>query len=70
MSSIWDQFLSELDTLSTDSRILQYINGPVIEKALNKVRQGAFTDHAGDPDYKIVMRALIVYRFINRFERG
>ena len=37
---------------------------------LLKVKEGASPEHATDPDYKILMRSLIVYRFLkNLLER-
>ena len=64
MLPYWNRFLNEAHQLSTDPRILQYIDGKVIHDALEKVSKGVSPEHATDPDYKILMRALIVYRFI------
>ena len=60
----WNRFVDELHQLSKDPRILQYIDGQVIHDALEKVSKGVSPEHATDPHYKILMRALIVYRFI------
>ena len=64
MLPYWNRFLNEAHQLSTDPRILQYIDGRVIHDALEKVSKGVSPEHATDPHYKILMRALIVYRFI------
>ena len=36
----------------------------VIQDALVKVQKESSPEHATDPDYKILMRSLIVYRFL------
>ncbi|MGG0237755.1 lasso peptide isopeptide bond-forming cyclase [Bacillus rhizoplanae] len=64
----WNTFLEELEKLSTDKRVLEFLDSQVIKKALLKVREGAHPERAIDPNYKILMRSLIVYRFIQQFD--
>lgn len=63
----WDRFIDEVQQLSKDPRMLEFINGQVIKEALVKVKRGVRAECATDPDFKILMRSLIVYRFIKKF---
>ncbi|MBO0958866.1 lasso peptide isopeptide bond-forming cyclase [Neobacillus sp. MM2021_6] len=63
----WDKFINELEHLRTDKRAIEYLNGLVIEKALVMARQGARPELDTNPDYKILMQSLVVYRFIKEF---
>ncbi|MFP3123385.1 lasso peptide isopeptide bond-forming cyclase [Ectobacillus funiculus] len=68
MAPYWNRFVQELEQLSTDKRVLEYLDGQVVKAALAKVaRKGARPEYAIDLDYKILMRGLIVYRFIKSF---
>lgn len=60
----WNVFIDELHQLSNDPLILQYIDGQVIQHALKMASKEVSAKHATDPNYKILMRTLIVYRFI------
>ena len=68
MIPYWDTFVEELQQLSTDKRVLEFLDGQVIKAALLKVEEGATAEYATDPDYKILMRSLIVYRFLKKFD--
>lgn len=63
----WDAFVNEVEQLSADEKVLRFLDGQVIKKALLKVKQGARPEHATDPDYKVLMRSLIIYRYIKKF---
>lgn len=67
MIPYWDTFKDELGNLRTDKSILEYLDGRVINAALLKVEGAARPEDATDPDYKILMRSLIVYRFMKKF---
>lgn len=67
MIPYWDSFKEELLKLSTDKRVLEFLDGQVIKRALVKVEEGPKPELATDPEYKILMRSLIIYRFINNF---
>lgn len=67
MIPYWDTFIDELQQLTIDKRVLEFLDGQVIEDALLKVRKGARPEYASDPDYKVLMRSLIVYRYIKSF---
>ncbi len=63
----WDTFVDELRKLSADETILKFLDGKVIKAALLKAEGGARPEDATDPDYKILMRSLILYRYMKKF---
>ncbi|MGG2014592.1 lasso peptide isopeptide bond-forming cyclase [Bacillus sp. S10(2024)] len=67
MSPHWNMFIEELERMSTDQKALEFLDGEVIKRALLKAKEGPLLERAIDPDYKILMRSLIVYRFIQQF---
>ncbi len=64
----WDKYKDELQQLSVDKKALEFLDGQVIKAALLKVEQGPTPESATDPEYKLLMRSLIVYRFLKRFD--
>ena len=69
MRSDWPSFIDELDHLSRDSR-MQFINMPVVEEALSEARQGMDPNQAYGPSIKLLMRDLILYRFLQKLLKG
>ncbi|MCE7792762.1 asparagine synthase-related protein [Salipaludibacillus sp. CUR1] len=63
----WQELTSELVQMCNDDRILKYVDGNLLKAALIKIREGPKDHCATDPDYKNIMRALIVYRFLQKF---
>ncbi|MGW6384302.1 lasso peptide isopeptide bond-forming cyclase [Peribacillus butanolivorans] len=63
----WGEFIEEIEQLSTDKKTLEFLDGQAINKALIKIKEGAKPEHATDPEYKFLMRSLIVHRFIKQF---
>lgn len=63
----WPSFVNELHELQADKQFFEHVNGELIQSALRKVEQGARTDYYKDSDYKILMRSIIVYRFMKKF---
>ncbi|WP_368657357.1 lasso peptide isopeptide bond-forming cyclase [Metabacillus halosaccharovorans] len=68
MAPHWDIFIKELEHLLTDIRALEFFNKQVLEDALLEVKKGARSEYATHPNYKILMRSLIIYRFIKKFD--
>ncbi|MEH7011464.1 lasso peptide isopeptide bond-forming cyclase [Neobacillus niacini] len=64
----WNVFMDELQQLSNDERILEFIDGPRIKKALLKAKEELRPEYAANADYRLLMRSLIVYRFIKKFD--
>ncbi|MDL4838973.1 asparagine synthase-related protein [Aquibacillus rhizosphaerae] len=67
MAPSWQLFVEEAEQLSKDDDVLQFINKQAINDALNVVKNGPCLDKDNDPHYRILMRSLIVYRFLKKF---
>ncbi|WP_077214418.1 lasso peptide isopeptide bond-forming cyclase [Bacillus dakarensis] len=70
MASQWDKFIEELKILSTDTRILDFLDKKILREAIAKGEKGPQVSLDTDPDYRTLMRSLIVYRFINKINEG
>jgi asparagine synthase (glutamine-hydrolysing) len=66
MGPAWDSFIDELQQLSTDPDISEYVNIPVIKESISKIKGESRPENPFDADYRILMRSLIVYRFIKK----
>lgn len=66
MSNEWPVFIKELEHLSRDSRMQQIINMPVFHNALAEARHGLDPNQAYNSTIKLLMRSLIVYRFLQK----
>jgi asparagine synthase (glutamine-hydrolysing) len=66
MIPCWDTFIDELQQLSNDKKALEILNGQLIRSTLLNVADGPIPEYAIKSDYKILMRSLIVYRFIKK----
>ena len=64
----WEAFREEVQQLRTDQRILEYLDGQALQAALVKLEQQPAAEDDTDPDYKFIMQALIVYRFLKKFD--
>ncbi|MEI5907731.1 asparagine synthase-related protein [Bacillus spongiae] len=62
----WSEFTSELDQLMNDTSISQFIDTKVLRKSLCNVRENPSPDLALHEDFKILMRSLILYRFLKK----
>lgn len=67
MAPSWSTFIEELQQLSTDSMVSELLNVEVIKASLAKIREEPRPEYAFDLDFRILMRSLIVYRFIKNF---
>ncbi|WP_249869451.1 lasso peptide isopeptide bond-forming cyclase [Oceanobacillus saliphilus] len=67
MAPDWNLFLEELQRLIKDSTISEFINVKVIKTAISKVKEGPREECAFDPDFRILMRSLIVFRYLQTF---
>lgn len=66
MRSEWPVFIEELEQLSRNSRMHQIINMPALQEALTDARQGLDPNQAYSPSIKLLMRSLILYRFLEK----
>lgn len=67
MAPYWDTFIAELDKIGGDPVLSEFINMQVLRTAISKVRNGPRPEYSFDPEYQILMRSLIVHRFIKNF---
>lgn len=63
----WPAFIQELQELRKDERMMEYLNHESLDMAMAKAVQGVRPDYAIDLCSKILMRSIIVYRFLKRF---
>lgn len=63
----WRVFTDELHKLCRDSAAAPYLNVEQIKRSLSKIGRTPKVEHAYDPDARLLMRSLIVYRFIRQF---
>ncbi|MGX2961402.1 lasso peptide isopeptide bond-forming cyclase [Peribacillus sp. JNUCC 23] len=67
MIPYWNDFIEELEQLSTDKKVLEFLDGQVIKTSRLKVEEGPRPKYYTDPDYRTLMRSLIVYRYLKKF---
>ncbi|MEH7076436.1 lasso peptide isopeptide bond-forming cyclase [Neobacillus drentensis] len=67
----WNMLIKEVNNLLKEPRMIDFFNEEVIRSALIKSEKGLNTESMSDPDYRILMRAVIVFRLLKKyFERG
>jgi asparagine synthase (glutamine-hydrolysing) len=66
MKPIWRRFKEEVQQLVKEKVILDFVDSSVIKEALLKVGNQAIPEDATDPHYKMLMRTLIVNRFLKK----
>lgn len=64
MKDSWNIFVNEIDQLCKDSIVSNILNIPEIKKALSNMRENVQNNSVYEFDFKVLMRSLIVYRFI------
>lgn len=70
MTPYWYTYIEELERMSVDDVVGEYLNIKVIKDALKKIKGKPKPELAFDFDFRILMRSLIMYRFIKKnFER-
>jgi asparagine synthase (glutamine-hydrolysing) len=67
MKRNWIDFKEELKKISSDKYIGELLNLPLIKEAVSSLSNEPNPEFAYDANFKILMRSLIVYRFINKF---
>ncbi|PEC23146.1 asparagine synthetase B [Bacillus cereus] len=66
MALFWNEFIEEVQELSVDPIISEFLNVEVIKKAISKICKEPRPEYAFDLDFRILMRSLIFYRFIKK----
>lgn len=67
MAPSWNEFIKELQQVSIDPVISEFLDLQVVKGLVEKVRNGPRPEYALSPDYRVAMRCLIFHRFIKRF---
>ncbi|NOU92240.1 asparagine synthetase B [Paenibacillus sp. LMG 31456] len=67
MSASWKSFIQELQIMSKDSIINGLLNTHVITAAIEKIKDEPRPEYIFDVEFKLLMRSLIVYRFIKKW---
>jgi len=65
----WNVIVNEIRGMLSDSMISEYLNVETIRTALAKAEEGIEPELATDPNLKILMRSIIISRFIRKLER-
>ncbi|WP_338470950.1 asparagine synthase-related protein [Niallia sp. XMNu-256] len=67
MTPNWSSFIEEVKQLSTDERIVEFIDPRVLSSALKTGGKGPRQNYYMHDDYTILLRTLVIGRFLNRF---
>lgn len=67
MVPYWNTFIKEMEQLSEDSLAASFLNVDLIKNIITTFRDVPLPSRVYDPEFKILMRSLIFYRFIKRF---
>lgn len=67
MSSNWKKFTDEISELASDPVISDFLNIQSINNALLRIKEVPKPEYVFHYDFKMLMRSLIVYRFIKNF---
>ncbi|WP_031536204.1 asparagine synthase-related protein [Bacillus sp. MB2021] len=62
----WSSFLQEAQEMLKDKEIWSYMNKEAVIKGWNKAKSGVRTDFAVDADIRILMRSIILFRFMKK----
>ncbi|MEV5025981.1 lasso peptide isopeptide bond-forming cyclase [Paenibacillus sp. LPE1-1-1.1] len=62
----WHAFTDELRQMSEDRSFMSFIDARVMQTSLSGLLEGVQPMHAIDPNFKLLMRTLIVYRFLKK----
>lgn len=67
MKAIWGRFIDDLERLKSEPLIRDIIDVNVIDKCISIIRNDPKPEFAFEFEFKILMRSLILYRFIKSF---
>ncbi|MEH7302880.1 lasso peptide isopeptide bond-forming cyclase [Neobacillus drentensis] len=65
MKPSWNEFIEELRQVSVNPLASEFLNMEVIKDALTKIKDEPRPEYAFNPDFRILMRSLIITRFLN-----
>jgi asparagine synthase (glutamine-hydrolysing) len=67
MQSSWQTFIQEMNHLASDDAVSELLNVEVIRAAIDKLGNDPRPEYVFDPNFKLLTRSLIVYRFLKKF---
>lgn len=68
MKYSWQPFIEECQRLSTDDIISDFIDVNVIKDSIEKIKNEPKSEYVFDFEFRILMRSLILYRFLKKIE--
>jgi asparagine synthase (glutamine-hydrolysing) len=63
----WGSFINELEHLTKDSAVSQFINVNTVNSAISKVKQSPLHEYSFNPEFTVLIRSLIFSRFLRNF---
>ncbi|MFC0213219.1 asparagine synthase-related protein [Paenibacillus chartarius] len=66
MLPAWGEFVDELQRLCADSAVMGLLDIKAIREAMARIGGVPRPEHAFDPDIRLLMRSIIVYRFVKK----
>ncbi|MDQ6422358.1 asparagine synthase-related protein [Paenibacillus sp. LHD-117] len=67
MLPVWGAFIDELRQVIHDPVMAEYVNVPVVRKAIERFQEQSRPETPFDADFCILMRSLILYRFTKKY---
>lgn len=67
MMANWNLFMNEMEIVAKADFISDYFDVNLIKSAMQNLRDNPLPKHVFHNDFKVLMRSLIIYRFIKKF---
>ncbi len=67
MIPVWGRFINELENMCKDSCVQKYLNIKMIKQAINNMKSDPKAQNVYEQEFRLLMRSLIFYRFIKKF---
>jgi asparagine synthase (glutamine-hydrolysing) len=64
---LWESFISELRQLTNDPLISEFLNVKLLRSLILKYEKEPRSDYAFNPEFRMLMRSIIISRFIKKF---
>lgn len=62
----WNPLMDELQELTKDSVVAEFLNIGLLNALISKFKEEPRSEYAFNPEFRVLMRSLIVYRFIKK----
>ncbi|MFE4036186.1 asparagine synthase-related protein [Priestia sp. YIM B13489] len=67
MTSDWNLFMNEMELVMKADFVSEYLNTDAINSAMKNLRDNPLPQYVFHDDFRIMMRGLIIYRFMKKF---